>query len=47
MVTCGNALTVFKIYLKGLAHILITHSPTNDLWKMETLISLSIPGESW
>jgi hypothetical protein len=34
-VTCGNTLTVFKIYLKGLAHILITHLPTNDLWKME------------
>lgn len=33
MVTCANTLTVFKIHLKGPPHILITRSPTNDLWK--------------
>lgn len=34
LVTCGNTLTVFKIHLKGPAHILITRTLTNDLWKM-------------
>lgn len=32
--TCENTLTLFKIYLKGIAHILITFSQANDLYEI-------------
>ena len=34
MVTCGNTLTVFRVYLKGPPRILITHSLADDAWRM-------------
>lgn len=32
--TCGNTLTVFRVYLKGPPHILITRSRADDAWRM-------------
>lgn len=34
LMTCENTLTLFKIYLKGIAHILITFSQANDLYEI-------------